>query len=165
MTTAPENRGGDRPTASQNNPANISATGGAGGNGTQAPKYIPGMKSLGSTGVETMAQQGAAALAGDPVPSVPPVQTPAGNPMASMMSGLVPLDAESMDDLPISDGVDIGRGRGSDALNPRLTSPINQDENVALIKRYLPDLMNATRLPGAPDSYKQFINYLKNQII
>jgi hypothetical protein len=85
--------------------------------------------------------------------------------MASMMSGLVPLDAESMDDLPISDGVDVGRGRGSEALSSRLTSPINQDENVALIKRYLPDLMNATRLPGAPDSYKQFINYLKNQII
>jgi hypothetical protein len=162
MTTAPENRGGDRPTASQNNPANISATGGAGGKGTQAPKYIPGMKSLGSTGVETMAQQSGAALAGNPVP---PVQTPSVDSMASMMSGLVPLDAESMDDLPISDGVDIGRGRGSDALPSRLTSPINQDENVALIKRYLPDLMNATRLPGAPDSYKQFINYLKNQIL
>ena len=162
MTTAPENRGGDRPTASQNNPANISATGGAGGKGTQAPKYIPGMKSLGSTGVETMAQQGGAALAGNPVP---PVQTPSVDPMASMMSGLVPLDAESMDDLPISDGVDVGRGRGSEALPARLTSPINQDENVALIKRYLPDLLNATRLPGAPDSYKQFINYLKNQIL
>jgi hypothetical protein len=161
MTTAPENRGGDRPTASQNNPANISATGGAGGKGTQAPKYIPGMKSLGSTGVETMAQQGAAALAGDPVP---PVQAPV-NPMESMMSGITPLDAESMDDLPISDGVDIGRGRGSSALPARLTSPINQDENIALIKRYLPDLMNATRLPGTPDSYKQFINYLKNQIL
>jgi hypothetical protein len=161
MTTAPENRGGDRPTASQNNPANISATGGAGGKGTQAPKYIPGMKSLGSTGVETMAQQGGAALAGNPVPSVQPPT----NPMGSMMSGIVPLDAESMDDLPISDGVDIGRGRGSEALPARLTSPINQDENVALIKRYLPDLMNATRLQGAPDSYKQFVNYLKNQIL
>ena len=161
MTTAPENRGGDRPTASQNNPANISATGGAGGKGTQAPKYIPGMKSLGSTGVETMAQQGGAALAGDPVP---PVQAPT-NPMESMMAGLTALDAESQDDLPISDGVDTGRGRGSSALPARLTSPINQDENIALIKRYLPDLMNATRLPGAPDSYKQFINYLKNLIL
>ena len=161
MTTAPENRGGDRPTASQNNPANISATGGAGGNGTQAPKYIPGMKSLGSTGVETMAQQGGAALAGDPVPEV---KTPT-NPMESMLSEIVPLDADSMDNLPISDGVDIGRGRGSETLNPRLTSPINQDENVAMIKRYLPDLMNATRLQGAPDSYKQFVNYLKNQIL
>jgi hypothetical protein len=161
MTTAPENRGGDRPTAPQNNPANISATGGAGGTGKQAPKYIPGMKSLGSTGVETMAQQGAATMAGNPIPQV---QAPT-NPMDSMMSGLTPLDAESMDDLPISDGVDIGRGRGSEALPARLTSPINQDENLALIKRYLPDLMNATRLQGAPDSYKQFVNYLKNQIL
>jgi hypothetical protein len=160
MTTAPENRGGANG-GPQYNPANISATGGAGGTGKQAPKYIPGMKSLGSTGVETMAQQGGAPMAGNPVP---PVQTPT-NPMESMMSGLVPLDAESMDDLPISDGVDIGRGRGSEALPARLTSPINQDENVALIKRYLPDLMNATRLQGAPDSYKQFVNYLKNQII
>jgi hypothetical protein len=162
MTTAPENRGGMRPTAPQNNPANISATGGAGSSGTQAPKYIPGMKSLGSTGVETMAQQGGAPMAGNPVP---PVATPTGNPMESMMSGLVPLDAESQDDLPISDGVDVGRGRGSSALPSRLTSPINQNENLALIKRYLPDLLNATRLPGAPDSYKQFINYLKNQIL
>jgi hypothetical protein len=161
VITAPDNRGGDRPTAPQNNPANISATGGAGGVGKQAPKYIPGMKSLGSTGVETMAQQGAATMAGNPIP---PVTTPTDT-MGSMMSGIVPLDAESMDDLPISDGVDIGRGRGSSALPARLTAPINQDENIALIKRYLPDLMNATRLQGAPDSYKQFVNYLKNQIL
>ena len=160
MTTAPENRGGANG-GPQYNPANISATGGAGGKGTQAPKYIPGMKSLGSTGVATMAQQGGAAMAGNPVPEV---QTPT-NPMESMLAGLTPLDAESMDDLPISDGVDVGRGRGSEALNPRLTSTINQDENIALIKRYLPDLMNATRLQGAPDSYKQFVNYLKNKII
>ena len=161
MTTARENRGGDRPTAPQNNPANISATGGTGGVGRQAPKYIPGMKSLGSTGVETMAQQSGAPLAGNPVPSV---KAPT-NPMGSMMSGIVPLDADTMDDLPISDGVDIGRGRGSEALPARLTSPINQDENIAIIKRYLPDLMDATRLQGTPDSYKQFVNYLKNQIL
>ena len=162
MTTAPENRGGDNG-GSQNNPASINPLGGNGqsGNNKQATRYIPGMKSLGSTGVETMAQQGGASLAGNPVPEV---KAPT-NPMESMMSGLTPLDAESMDDLPISDGVDTGRGRGSEALNPRLTSAINQDENLALIKRYLPDLMNATRLQGAPDSYKQFVNYLKKQIL
>ena len=160
MTTAPENRGGANG-GPQYNPANISATGGAGGTGKQAPKYIPGMKSLGSTGVETMAQQGGAPMAGNPVPEV---KAPT-NPMESMLAGLTPLDAEPTEMLPISDGVDMGRGRGSEALNPRLTSAINQDENVALIKRYLPDLMNATRLQGAPDSYKQFINYLKNKIL
>lgn len=160
MTTAPENRGGANG-GPQYNPANISATGGAGGTGKQAPKYIPGMKSLGSTGVETMAQQGAAPMAGNPVP---PVQPPT-NPMDSMMAGITPLDAEPTEMLPISDGVDFGRGRGSEALNPRLTSTINQDANIALIKRYLPDLMDATRLQGTPDSYKQFVNYLKNQIL
>jgi hypothetical protein len=160
MTTAPENRGGANG-GPQYNPANISATGGAGGTGKQAPKYIPGMKSLGSTGVETMAQQGGAPMAGNPVPEV---KAPT-NPMESMLAGLTPLDAEPTEMLPISDGVDMGRGRGSEALNPRLTSAINQDENVALIKRYLPDLMNATRLQGAPDSYKQFVNYLKKQIL
>jgi hypothetical protein len=162
MTTAPENRGGDNG-GSQNNPTSINPLGGNGqsGNNKQAPKYIPDMKSLGSTGVETMAQQGGASLAGNPVPEV---KAPT-NPMSSMMSGIVPLDAETMDDLPISDGVDIGRGRGSEALPARLTSTINQDENIALIKRYLPDLMDATRLQGTPDSYKQFINYLKNKIL
>ena len=108
-----------------------------------------------------MAQQGGAPMAGNPVPQV---QAPT-NPMDSMMAGITPLDAEPTEMLPISDGVDFGRGRGSEALNPRLTSAINQDENLALIKRYLPDLMNATRLQGAPDSYKQFVNYLKNQIL
>ena len=107
------------------------------------------------------AQAGAAKMQKAPAPTAAPA--PAS--MASMFGGLMSLDADSQDSLPISDGVDIGRGRGSEALNPRLTSAINQDENVALIKRYLPDLMNATRLQGAPDSYKQFINYLKKQIL
>lgn len=58
--------GGDRPTASQNNPANISLTGGDGQNptATQAARYIPDMRSLGSTGQETMSQQTAVPMAG-----------------------------------------------------------------------------------------------------
>ena len=58
--------GGDRPTASQNNPANISLTGGNGQNPTptQSAKYIPNMSALGSTGQETMAQQTAVPMAG-----------------------------------------------------------------------------------------------------
>ena len=35
-----ENRGGMRPSAPQNNPANVSGIGGAGQSGTQAPRYI-----------------------------------------------------------------------------------------------------------------------------
>jgi hypothetical protein len=58
--------GGDRPTAAQNNPANISLTGGNGQNPspTQAARYIPDMRSLGSTGQETMSQETAVPMAG-----------------------------------------------------------------------------------------------------
>lgn len=100
-----ENRGGMRPTAPQNNPANISATGGAGQSGTQAAKYIPGMSQLGSTGVETMAQQQSAPMAG------PNKSTP-------VMSPLIPLTAptERVNE-PITTGMDFGPGPGSEALN------------------------------------------------
>ena len=100
-----ENRGGMRPTAPQNNPANISATGGAGQSGTQAAKYIPGMNQLGSTGVETMAQQQSAPMAG------PNQSTPA-------MPPLTPLTAptERINE-PVTSGMDFGPGPGSEALN------------------------------------------------
>lgn len=100
-----ENRGGLRPTASQNNPANISATGGAGQSGTQAARYIPGMSQLGSTGVETMAQQQSAPMAGpsQSTPTMPPI---------------VPLTSptERVNE-PITTGMDFGPGAGSEALN------------------------------------------------
>lgn len=149
-----------------NNPAPASGPGALSertdGGPTQAPKYISGMPY--KQGGELFNQQSDAPMAGDPVEKFTPPQAP-NNPMQSMMAGLTPLDAESQDNLPISDGVDIGRGRDSSALPSRLTSSMNQNENVDLIKRYLPDLMNATRLPNTPDSYKRFVNYLKSQIL
>ena len=62
MTTAPENRGGMRPTAPQNNPANISATGGNGqsGRATQPARYISGLPY--GQGESTMATQMAAPM-------------------------------------------------------------------------------------------------------
>jgi hypothetical protein len=98
-----ENRGGMRPTAPQNNPANVSATGGAGQSGTQAARYIPGMNQLGSTGVETMAQQQSAPMAGPNMPSMPP---------------LTPLTAptERVNE-PVTSGMDFGPGPGSEVLN------------------------------------------------
>lgn len=50
-----QNSGGYRPTAPQNNPANISATGGNGQSGKQPMRYIPGQAY--GEGQKTMAQQ------------------------------------------------------------------------------------------------------------
>lgn len=149
-----ENRGGMRPTAPQNNPANVSATGGDGQSGRDYTGFAYGQN-------QALAEQQASA----PMAAAPAMPRPSQDAMPAMGSGVTPLDELQPDGRPISDGVDFGAGRGSEALPSRITSPMNQNENLDLIKRYLPDLINATRIPNAPDSYKRFVNYLKEQIL
>ena len=97
-----ENRGGFRPTAPQNNPANVSGTGGAGQAGTQPARYISGMAY--GEGQATMAQQQSAPMAGSPttpmMPSVTPLTAPTERPNE-----------------PLTAGMDFGAGPGSEALN------------------------------------------------
>jgi hypothetical protein len=82
-----ENRGGMRPTAPQNNPANISATGGNGQSGTQPARYISGMPY--GQGQELMQQQQAEKMAG-PTPSAPSAPS-----LAALTQGpaITPLNA------------------------------------------------------------------------
>ena len=151
-----ENSGGYRPTAKQNNPANISATGGNG----QAGNVDYSGFAYGEN--QQLNETRKAMPLKNQTPNVPTV---APSDLSAMMGAVEPLDAEPTNFLPVTDGVDFGRGRGSEALPGKITNPINQNPNVDLIKRYLPDLMNATRLQGAPDSYRRFVNYLKEQIM
>jgi hypothetical protein len=153
-----ENSGGMRPTAPQNNPANVSATGGNGQSGQPKPGYT-GFGYGENSALD--AQAGAAKMQ----KAAAPTAAPAPASMASMFGGLMSLDADSQDSLPISDGVDTGRGRGSEALPPALNSDMRITENVDLMKKYLPDLIDAARLPGAPDSYKRLVNYVKARLI
>jgi hypothetical protein len=107
-----ENRGGFRPTAPQNNPANVSATGGAGQSGTQPARYISGMPY--GEGQATMTQQMSAPMAG-PNQSA---SAPATNPLAAAMPAVTPLTAPTeRPDEPITAGMDFGAGPGSEALN------------------------------------------------
>jgi len=107
-----EKRGGMRPTAPQNNPANISATGGNGQAGTQAARYIPGMPY--GEGQGTMQQQQGAPMAG-PTPRGAVREAPINVPG---MPPITPLTAPTeRPDEPITSGVDFGPGAGSEALN------------------------------------------------
>ena len=151
--------GGDRPTAPQNNPANVSATGGNGQSG-QAKMYMPGMKSLGSTGVDYMATQNAAPLAKTEAAASPSDGMAGG--LGMQLRGL--FDETQRPNEYISDGVDGTRGAGSEALPPALATDQRPIENTALVKKYLPALMNAGKSPEAPDSYKKFLNYLIGQM-
>jgi hypothetical protein len=160
MAGQPGRSGGDRPTAPQNNPANVNALGGNGQSGQARPEYTG--FAYGQNGALD-AQAGAAKMEKAPNPSAAAAPAPAS--MASILGGLTPLDADSQDSLPISDGVDVGRGRGSEALPPALNADTRITENIDLMKRYLPDLIDAARLPGAPDSYKRLVNYVKERLI
>jgi len=67
------------------------------------------------------------------------------------------------DSLPITAGVDIGGGPGSDALPKGISANTRPDENQAVIAQYLPDLILAASYKDAPDSFKRFVNYLAAQ--
>lgn len=71
-----ERRGGFRPTAPQNNPANINPMGGDGQSGRQPARYIPGLPY--GEGQATMDQQTAAPMAAQPRPRVTEVDMPVG---------------------------------------------------------------------------------------
>jgi hypothetical protein len=99
-----KNSGGFRPTAPQNNPANVSATGGDGQSGRQPARYISGLQY--GEGQATMQQQMSAPMAGTAatpkpmLPSVTPLTAPTERPME-----------------PLTSGMDFGDGPGSEALN------------------------------------------------
>jgi hypothetical protein len=148
--SVPDNRGGMRPNAPQNNPANVSATGGNGKSGTQAPKYIPGMKAMGSTGTETMAQQQAAAMAG-------PSSQPQG------LSELSPLTAETeFRDQPITDGAPIGDGANSVA---NLPMGVSEDPDIQSAAQHLPIIEWYASQPGSTLATREYASYLRNVII
>ena len=100
--TMAENRGGFRPTAPQNNPANVSGTGGAGQSGTQPARYISGLGY--GEGQATMAQQQSAPMAGAPAAPSMPAATPL----------FAPTERPNE---PLTAGMDFGPGPGSEALN------------------------------------------------
>ena len=164
--------GGYRPDASQNDPFSVSPTGGNGQSGKFVEKKAAKAAQLRMSGLPqgentAMAQQ--ISQGGNVVTTAsaanPQPQPSKAELMKQIFSGIETLDSEPTDYRPISDGVDIGPGRGSDILPPSLNPDNRQVENVDLIKKYLPDMLNAARMPGAPDSYKRMVNSLMRELM
>jgi hypothetical protein len=131
-----ENRGGLRPTASQNNPANVSGTGGAGQSGVQPARYMSGLAY--GQGQAQMQQQTSAPLAGNPVAAVTQASAP-------QLPQIVGLDAPTQrPDEPVTNGADAGLGAGSDALSlPAMVPQGPADNSAQLIQAlYLQDPSN-----------------------
>ena len=128
----PENRGGMRPTAPQNNPSNVSATGGAGqmANATQAAQYIPGLPQ--GQGQATYDMQTAAPMAGNPT-----AQTPRSNPLVGL------FDTAPVDGVPQTRGLASGAGAGPEALPAPTAMVQEKDPSVQIIRAlYMSDPNN-----------------------
>lgn len=152
-----KNSGGFRPSAPQNSPTNVNALGGNGQSGQANPNYTGFAYGENKNLSE---QASGAKMQGMPTPPA----ASQGQGMPSGISSMPSLQDVEPSGLPITDGVNFGPGRGSEALPNNLNPDRRQIENADLIARYLPDLINATRVSNAPDSYKRFVNKLKGMI-
>lgn len=149
-------RGGVRPTAPQNNPANINPMGGNGqsGNGSQAPKYIPGMAY--GQGQATMQQQQGAKMAGPmPTPTPAPVS-------AAPMTEARPLTAPSdRPNEPITSGVDVGAGPGSESLMMPQQQQESNDPDINLVREVFPIIELWASQVDTSQGTKDYVNYLR----
>jgi hypothetical protein len=85
-------------------------------------------------------------------------------PMQGQGPQATPLDIPSQyPNEPVTNGSPSGPGAGTEALILPKPTDQRQQEVSALVSRYLPDLQAATNIPGVPDSYRKFVNYLSKQ--
>lgn len=148
-----ENRGGMRPTAPQNNPANVSGTGGAGQSGNYTGFAYGQNQQVNNQRIEGN-QAVSSVKASTPAP-----EGPAYGGMNFPQLGTL-MDPTARPEEPITAGVDFGPGPGSEVLPQGFNNNTRPDENALIARQYLPELVIAARSQDAPDSFKRFVNYL-----
>ena len=148
-----ENRGGMRPTAPQNNPANVSGTGGAGQSGRVASGYSYGMNK------QINEQAASAPMAKAPQPR--PISASAMM-EASPLPPATPITAETMmvED-PITNGAPIGPGANAVSNLPMGPS---EDPDINMIRDYYPMLEFWASQPGTSQATKDYVQYLRTII-
>jgi hypothetical protein len=156
---AVENRGGMRPNAPQNNPANINLLGGNGqsGSGTQAATYIPGMGY--GQGKALMQQQEGARLAGPtPTPKAAAPRVASATPLTEARSLTAPSD---FPDENITTGAAIGSTPGPESLMLPKEQEIPNDPDLDLVREYFPVIELWAEQVDTSQGTKDYVNYLR----
>jgi len=142
---SPETRGGMRPTAPQNNPANVN---GVGGNGTSGDysgftygqnKTINENRETGNAAIASMNTSAAAETSYNP-PALTSI-----------------LDETQEPNTPVTDGAAVGKG-----LNyvPNLPSNPSADPDIEMIRQQLPLMQTWASMPGTSRATAEYTNYL-----
>ena len=154
---AVENRGGNRPTASQNNYA-VSATGGSGNAGTQGAKAMTGGE-YGDNQAMMELQTSAAMNASPTMPSSPSQGRPQ---VASAAQQLTQLDAPTQrPDEPVTTGIDMNTdGAGSEVMYAN-DSTLNTEDRQRMLTA-LPTLAILAESPSASNAFRNYVRYLRS---
>lgn len=145
--------GGKRPGAPQNNPANVSGTGGAGQSGRAASGYSYGMN-------KQINEQAASA----PMAKAPQPRPVSASRMMneSPLSPITSITAETMmPDEPITNGAPVGPGDNS---IPNLPTGPSEDPDINMIRDYYPMLEFWASQPGTSQATKDYVQYLRTII-
>jgi hypothetical protein len=157
---AVENRGGMRPNAPQNNPANINPLGGNGqsGSGTQAATYIPGMGY--GQGKALMQQQEGAKLAGPtPTPKAAAPRVASTMPMTEARPLTAPSD---FPDERITTGAAIDSSTpGPESLMMPGQEEVINDPDLNLVREYFPVIELWASQVDTSQGTKDYVNYLR----
>jgi hypothetical protein len=147
MTTAPENRGGLRPTAPQNNPANVSGTGGAGQSG-QYKGFAYGQN-------KALAEQ----MAGAPLQGTANSPTPTGVPTPQLPEVTQITAPTENPDQHVMDGASMGPGATS---VPGLPAQPDNTKFDQLMQQYRPVLDFIASRPETSTDTRDALNKLMN---
>jgi hypothetical protein len=127
------------------------------GNPTQAPMYMPGMKSMGSTGREQMAQEQGAALYKAPTSETASLSGfNAAAPVTPITAGT------ALPDQHIADGTTAMGGNGPEALN--LPSQGDNEGDKARLASYLPAFEISANMPNASMAWKNYVRLVRSMV-
>lgn len=153
-------KGGLRPNAPQNQ-FGVSATGGNGSAKGQ-PKSQPIRPLTGGaygSNKASVEQESAAPMFSSPSPpnlgQAPAIPLPTVDPLHG--------DGGASGD-PITHGTDFGRGAGSEVLPQGFSGDNRSIENVDIVQKYMPALVQAMQARDATDSFKRFVNTLLKEV-
>ena len=143
-----QNSGGMRPTAPQNNPANVNGMGGNGQSGRDYTGFAYGQNQA------LAQQQSGAPMAAAPSP------TAAVPSMASNLPQVTPITAPSERPTePVTTGVTMGPGAGPEALTLPGAGDSNEDKQRLL--SYLPALEVAAQSPNSSQAFRNYVRVLR----
>jgi hypothetical protein len=143
-----QNSGGFRPSAPQNNPANVNGLGGNGQAGRDYTGFAYGQNQA------LAEQQAGASMAKAPSP------TAAAPSMASNLPQATPITAPTeRPQEPITSGIAMGPGAGPEALTLPGAGDSNEDKQRLL--SYLPALEVAAQSPNSSQAFRNYVRVLR----